>query len=376
MAVSTPTASETNPNSPIPAEDWGHADAKRVTKIRSTSAERATVLASGLDGLDAAAVAGTDPRVTRLHLWQTKVGERPRVEDSERERRAVNIAMVEPVLSLFAAREHVKVRRTGLLRSKRYPWMVAVVDGLTADGGQVEVTTTIQVAAEGWGTAQDPSVPAHILTRIAHDLMVTGRSHAYAVCLVMDTRQLLVRRVERHDLIEIMSALVEAEREFWHSHVLGKTAPPLTALDKATVAEASPVVTLPAPRQTFNMAALRDQREALDDEIAELQRRRDEIDAALVAEIGEHEGVVDAETGELIATRKHDGQFDAKTFRKDHPSLAARFAVPATTLDWRSLLKDHPEMVVYKGRRLMVRSSGNGKADPARSLRALFRIAA
>lgn len=356
---------------------WSTPDAKRVTRISSTREERAAVISQGLTGLDAAAVAQTDPRISRLHLWQVKTGRREAVHASERDRRAVNIAMVEPTLKLFSARTGVATRRTGLLVSKEHPWAVAVVDGLTADGGQVEVTTTISVAAADWGTEDNPGVPAHILTRVAHDLLVTGRSHAYAVCLVMDTRQLHIRRIDRSEVAELIAYGLELGREFWHAYVLADVAPPLTALDKETVAEGTAPAQLPAPRTAPGVAELRARRERLDDEIAELTRQRKEIDAALLAEIGETEGVIDAHTGELVATRRRDGDFDVKAFRADHPDLAAQFAVPTTTLDWRSLLAQHPDMAAYKNRKLAVKPSEKGRRSSAdRSLRAQFRIVA
>lgn len=348
---------------------WAVPAAKRVAPSSADASTRAAIFRNGISGLNAAAATGVDRHQTRLGLWRIKTGQGPARSAEDVHRTRVNMALVPSILGLFTEDTGLTTRRTGLLASRQRPWQIATVDALTGDGGQVDVTTTTSNSIHYWvhPVTGDELTPTNIHARVVHDLAVTGRSHGWVACLVLDTRELLVRRITR-DADEI-DALNTGEAEFWE-HVTGDVAPAITALDKDLLADVHPIArdeVVEAPQA----ADLRDRRERLLDEIAFLESEVAEIDAQTRTLAGP--ATIVTTDGVKVASWDQNGKFDADQFTQDHPRIARRYSYTALAIDWRKLLEDRPEFAAYRGRVLRYTASHKGrKKDGDRSRRAAW----
>ena len=217
------------------------------------------------------------------------------------------------------------------------------------------------------------TIPAHALARVLHDLAVTGRSHAWIACVILDDRELLIRRVDRDE--DAITALVEAETAFWFGNVLTQVAPALTDLDRDHVSNVHPLVGTESVEDP-SITALRERREQLADEAAYIKAEMDKIDAEAKNVAGNARAVT--ADGQTVFTWAHTANaFDAKAFAAEHPDLVAEFTVSTTRFDWMGMLSAHPEHIGFRSRCVRWTPSERGrKTDPTRSHRSAWSTAA
>lgn len=354
---------------------WAVPHAKRVAAISADVPTKARIFRAGLPSGDAAAAIGVDRRRTPFSLYQTKISDAPYRTAEDTARTEVTVAFVPGIVALFGQRQDLAVRRVGILASKQRPWQLATVDALTSDGGLLDVTTTTRHNREDWENPATGAeiVPAHARARALHDLAVTGRSHAWIACVILDSRELLVRRIDRDE--NAITELIDTETAFWTGHVLPQVAPGLTALDTGLVADVHPIVGTDTVEDPA-IRNLRERREQLADEAAYLKAQIDEIDAQAKNIAGAARTVT--ADGETVFTWNYGGNgFDAKTLATQHPELVAQYTVTTSRLDWMALLADHPEHIGYRSRCVRWNPSDRGrKTDPTRSHRNAWSSAA
>jgi putative phage-type endonuclease len=197
----------------------------------------------GVGGSDAAAVLGLSPYKTNFALWEEKTGLRAPEDLSDNEAVHWGNVLEEPVAQEFARRTGRKVRRVNaMLRHPEHPFMLANIDReiVAEDGGKPEILeckTAGHWAAnsEQWGPTDTDLVPAPYLVQTMHYLAVTGRDRARIAALI-GGQELRLYTVERNE--DLIAALIEREREFWHA-VETRTAPAI--IDLADAKRAFPI---------------------------------------------------------------------------------------------------------------------------------------
>lgn len=354
---------------------WAVPDAKRVAAISADVSTKAGIFRAGLPSGDAAAALGVDRHRTPFSLYHLKTSDAPYRSADDTARTEVTVAFVPGVVALFGQRQDLVTRRVGILASKARPWQLATVDALTSDGGLLDVTTTTRHCRDDWenpATGQE-TVPPHAIARALHDLAVTGRTHAWIACVILDSRELLVRRVDRDE--QAIAELTDAETAFWTGHVLALVEPALTELDREHAGNVHPLVTTDTV-EAAEIRALRERREQLVDEGAYIKAQIDRIDAEAKRLAGDARAVT--ADGETVFTYAHTANgFDAKSFGADHPDLLAAFTITTTRLDWMGLLAAHPEHIGYRSRCVRWNPSERGrKTDGTRSHRNAWSAAA
>ena len=304
---------------------WACPDATRLLPADAPRHEWLTARRQGIGGSDASTIAGVGYG-SLFELWLDKTGRLP----DEPETPAMRFGrLAEPLLrDAFTAETGIDVRRVGLLQSKARPWQQVSLDGLTSDGGILEMKTAGWRLAGDWADGQTAD---HAEVQIQHALAVTGRSHGWAIALI--EREFHVRRVERDDAL--IATLTEMERAFWEGCVLADVEPALTAADLDVTRRLHPTVT-DLDTTWVDPQWLRDLLADRADAHANLQAAKDAlaaIDATLIHAIGDHEaiGAIEGDQHLIYATRKNitSRRLDLDALRAEEPETAEKYTRPS-----------------------------------------------
>ncbi|GHU75865.1 hypothetical protein AGMMS49992_20600 [Clostridia bacterium] len=185
----------------------------------------------GIGGSDAAAVMGVSPYRSAYTVWADKLG--LGLEPTETEAMRSGRDLEGYVASRFHEETRLRVeRRHAIYQSTEYPWMLANIDRWvpTARCG-LECKTSRDIRLERF---KNGDYPIEYYTQCTHYMAVTGARRWFLAVLVYGT-EFKIFEVERDEAD--VAALVEAERTFWHEHVLMGIAPSADGSDstKATL---------------------------------------------------------------------------------------------------------------------------------------------
>lgn len=184
----------------------------------------------GIGGSDVSIIAGINPYKSAHQLWLEKTGQtEPEQTDSEY---AHFGTLLEPVIRKeFMERTGRKVRQKHmLLQSESYPFMIADLDGVINDNGELaifEAKTASAYKQETWETG----IPAEYILQVQHYMAVTGAHKTYIAVLV-GGNHFYVREVERDE--EMIAKIIAMEQYFWETHVLGGVEPVPDGSDATT----------------------------------------------------------------------------------------------------------------------------------------------
>lgn len=320
-----------------PRGRWSCPDARLILPADAPRQEWLAQRRKGIGGSDASTVAGVNPWESLYGLWLDKTGRGKEKDQTAAMRWGT---LFEPALrQAFTEDTGIPVRRAGLMQAKTRPWQLVSVDGLTEDGGLFESKTTNWRLAEEW---DDDQIADHAEVQVQHGLAVTGRSHAWVVCLV-DGRDFQIRRVERDE--ELIKTLTGMEARFWAEHVMADIEPPVT-WESLPAVKARYAGVPETASQTFTdetpLLALLDALAEAKEQVKDAEHAKADAEAKLRALIGDNEQLVAG--NKLYATCKANGTFAATRFAADHPDLAATLTVPKPSLDVEAVKRDHPHL--------------------------------
>lgn len=305
---------------------------------------------TGLGGSDASALVGLSKYTSRIELWEDKVGNLPLVDEQSEE--AEMGTLLEPIVRDRFAKVHgLTVRLVGMLRSVRWPWMLANLDGLCSDGDGYEGKTTSVYNAADW---DDDQVADHAELQAQWCMAVTGLDAFHIACLIGGQRN-VYRRVKRDNVL--IGDLVQIGDDLWHNHVLTGQPPAVDGSDACTAFLTAhyPAVLVddavridPATRDDLVLAkekAAQAEKDAARDH-AEVKNRARRL-------IGDRSRLEC--DGKVVATWGHINKLNEKAFRAAEPDLAAAYTRPVSRveLDVDALKTDHPELYsAYRQRQL------------------------
>lgn len=318
---------------------------------------------NGLGGSDSSVVFGLNRYASPIGLWMDKTGRADDLPDNDYMEWGRRL---EPVVrGWFSDHYGMEVRQRGLLRHRDLPVLQYTTDGLTEDGGLIEIKTLEWHTEYEWADGQTPD---HAEMQLQKGLLVTGRSHGYAIGLV-NGRRPHVRRIERDD--ELIAEIARYETWWWNTYVLADEMPPLDNTQATNAAIQSMFPTADPGRiltMTPELLALYRELDAakrVADEAAaavvgvESKIRLALKDAAMVV-IDPDEPCDDTAAGKrnVLATAANNGTFAGKRFTADHPDIAAACMAPKPTLDVERLKKEHAELYnAYRARVVRTRKA-------------------
>lgn len=198
-------------------------DCELVLPIDAPRAEWLDARRTGIGSSDASAVAGLNEWASPLSVWLDKLDGNPL---SDRDNEAMEFGReLEPVVAnAFARRTGKKLRRVGLVRSVRWPWMLASCDrAVVGEPALVECKTTAWYRGDEW---DDDEIPDHAVIQAHHQLAVTGLDKVYVPVLI-GGQKLEYREVQRDE--QAIADLVDVTGRFWRENVEGRVEPPASA---------------------------------------------------------------------------------------------------------------------------------------------------
>lgn len=279
---------------------------------------------TGIGGTDAAVCLGVHPYKTPYQLYLEKIG-----EGEEFEGNAFTFwgTVMEPVLVTKFRGDHldcdVKVDEP-MLRSPKYPWMIAHVDGLidydNGDKGILEIKTASSFVADKWGEEGTDQIPREYICQVMHYMIVTGRKFAKVVVLIggNDYREYHVDYDK-----ELADRIIKATSDFWTRVEL--KAPPACETEEDVSAR------YPVSHSGLAVEANSESVQAVK-KLKELKEKKKEIDeaikgleVALKNSIGKNEHLMMGDTKLATWTNVSSMRFDSKRFQKEEPELFRRY---------------------------------------------------
>ena len=240
---------------------------------------------SSIGGSEAAAILGLSPWKSPFQLWLEKTGQAEPEDISEREAVHFGTILEQVVADEFCHREGKKVRRCGLYRSRKHPFMTASFDRLiVGEEAGLECKTSNAFKRQEWDAGD---VPLPYQVQCQHYMMVSGYPRWYIACLV-GGNHFVTWIVERDE--EAIAALEAAEVDFWEKVQKG-IMPDVDGSESCTKAlrerfkggNAEPIL---LPKESVKLLERFDQ---LKDLKADIETEAKEIQNRLCAMLGDNE---------------------------------------------------------------------------------------
>ena len=291
---------------------------KLAATVNMTRAEWLQWRTCGIGGSDASIIAGVNAYTSVYELWQCKTGQRvPKDADNDFTHFGT---ILEPIIKQeFTRRTGLKVRnRRAIYQSDEYPFMIADLDGVVNDHGEMcvfEAKTASAYKLEVW----EKGVPLEYLYQIQHYLAVTGWKRAYIAALI-GGNHFIYHVIERNETM--ISEIIAMEKRFWENYVLPKIEPPMDGSEATreflneTYAQAVSTV-IELPEETLELCQVYDD---LSRQIEALKEQKEAVTNQMKFYLGENEkGIV----GDREITWKNvtTTTFDRKRLAKEHQEL-------------------------------------------------------
>ncbi len=193
---------------------------KKIVKLDGLTHEQwLTYRRQGIGGSDAATIVGKSPHSSLYTLWADKQGLLPETEDDEAMRTGRDLEQY--VADRFCEATGKKVRRLPYMyRDTAYPFLIANIDrAIVGEKAGLECKTTSilnKTNFEG-GYVQD-----HYICQCYHYMNVMDYEKMYLAVLVLG-KGFYWYEIERNEAQQ--RALLKAEIDFWHDHIIGDKIP-------------------------------------------------------------------------------------------------------------------------------------------------------
>lgn len=276
---------------------------------------------TGLGGSDAAAAMGISPWTSPYDLWVEKTDPAsPPLLDNPFMYWGT---LLEPLLiEEYSRRTGFEIEPMRGIRSNKYPWMLANLDGRVKGKPRLlEIKTT--TFAAGWGEPGTDEIPLYYAAQVHHYLTITEFEVA-DVAVLIGGSDFRLYRVERDKAIA--DAIVDEERAFWELVEKREPPPAITLADAVTrwgrsMAQGAVVA---GDTEIEAIATLR----LVADKLAEFGALQDQAQAVVLKAMADRgDGLVGSD-GKLLATWKLDNGRKGYEVKPREP--ARRFLLKGT----------------------------------------------
>ncbi len=274
---------------------------------------------TGIGGSDVAAIFGLSAYMTDFELYRDKRGQTPLEDEKEDENREWGNRL-EPLLRQhYSDQTGLVIRDPGMVRSERYPWMLANMDGVTDCPRVVEVKKSR--TGRDYGADGTDEVPVSCMLQVQHYMIVTGFDVADVVALLWGS-SFRVYHVEADS--EIQERIIEETQDFWQRIQDGDPPEPTTtaaARQRWTTASTDDVVA------SADIAAVVARSKRIRAAIKRLKTMHDILDAQAMSVMGEATTLLDVDRRKLVTWNQTKGRvtFDRAALGRDHPELLDKY---------------------------------------------------
>jgi putative phage-type endonuclease len=177
----------------------------------------------GIGGSDVGAILGVNRWKGAFQIYLEKTQEITEEHTEPNEAAYWGRNLEEKVAREFSKRTGKKVRRDNKhLVHKEYPFMMAnICRRVVGENSILQCKTTSSFGAKEW---KKDEIPYSYLLQCHHYLAVTGADKCY-VAILIGGQKFLIKEIARDE--EVISMIIEAEKDFWINHVEKRLPPPL-----------------------------------------------------------------------------------------------------------------------------------------------------
>lgn len=287
-----------------------------------TREEWLRIRTNGIGGSDVSILAGINPYKSIYELWKEKTGQ---IEPEEKQSEYAYFGSVlEPIVKAeFMKRTGLKVRaRNMILQSADYPFMIADLDGIVNDHGEIcifEAKTASEYKLSEW----KQGVPRAYVLQVQHYMAVTGAVKTH-IAAIVGGNHFFHYTIERDE--ELIQEIIAMEKEFWERNVLGGIEPApdgsgaTTAYLNETYAKAINN-TIQLPTEALSVF---DEYDAISRKIEELNICKEAVCNQLKVYLKENENGFVGERRISWKEIQSTG-FDKKKLAKDHPDIYKKY---------------------------------------------------
>lgn len=274
----------------------------------------------GIGGSDVAAILGLSPWKTPYRVYQEK---RKEIDDWKGNAQTDWGTRMEPVLRQWYSDTTGRVVRVPdkIIKSNKYPFMLASLDGFTDDKRVVEIKTARH--GKDWGEPGTNEIPDYYAVQCHHYMIVTGYEVTdMPVSIAGGSPALYEVPADK----EIAEMIIEACASFWQRVQAGDPPDPVTYADAVQrYGKSTSTGSVMANDLIVSLIErLRTTREKMD----ELKATEETIKSEIISYLGDNGDCLITPSGETLCTyklAKGRKTFDAKTFEKDHPDLYSQY---------------------------------------------------
>jgi len=304
----------------------------------ATEAEWLAARRKGVTASEIACVMGIAPAEwdSPYSLYHRKLGNLPPKEDSDAMERG---RILEPYIADRFQASHPDLYVTGdgrgLWRHGERPWQLATPDRLVHDRYPVSYDPLAVLEAktdaggdDDWGDEGTDQIPVHYRCQVLWQMDVLGVARAYVPMLPMRSWKLRVYELELDDQARADLRLMRSEARDFLACIERRIEPDVDWRPQTTAAlkHLNPGieqrdVTVRRQLAVSYRAAVR--------RAAEAGQRKELMTNRMLAAIGTGRRAIEADTGELVATRSvyPNRRIDTKTLRAGYPGAAAACTV-------------------------------------------------
>ena len=279
-----------------------------------------------IGGSEAAAIIGMNPWKSAYTLWLEKTGQSQQEDISDNECVHFGTILEQVVADEFCRREGKKVRKCGLFRSNKYPFMTASFDRLlVGEDAGLECKTSNAFKREEWDEGE---IPPNYYVQCQHYMLVSGLPRWYIACLI-GGNHFVSWVVERND--DDIAALEQAEIAFWDKvqrHIMPEVDGSESSTDSLKKmykgGQAEPVM---LPQESMDLLKRLDELKALK---ADIDSQTKDIQNKLCAMLGDNEiGIIgEGDNERKITWKTVNGRvtIDSKKLKKDLPDVFEKYS--------------------------------------------------
>lgn len=183
----------------------------------------------GIGGSDVGAIMGVNKWKSAFEVYVDKTQEITEVDKSN-ELSYWGSTLEEIVAREFSIRTGKKVRKDNRqLVHKTYEFMIGNIDRrIVGENAFLECITVNAFRAKEW---EGEEIPPSVILQCQHYMEVIGVDNCYIAALI-GGQKFIYKKVERDE--ELISMIVEAEKEFWVNHVEKRIPPKLDGSEAAS----------------------------------------------------------------------------------------------------------------------------------------------